>query len=333
MIGYYVHHQGLGHLHRALCVAGQARSPLTGLSSLDPPDGWPGEWVRLPLDTGEEPVIDVRAHGRLHWAPLRHPGYQERMAAIADWLARTRPALLVSDVSVEVACLARLMGVPVVVAAMRGRRRDPPHRLGHDIALRLLAPWPAAFPEPGWPAHWYEKTVYTCAFSRSDGRTRPPPPVPGGHRRVLLMLGAGGSRITADEVRDARAATPQWEWDVLGGPSGAWSGDPWPRISAAHVVVTHAGQNAVAECAAARRPAVILPQPRPYDEQYGTARALAVARLAVVRPAWPQPLEWPAVLAEAAALDGGAWARWAPGDGARRAARALDELAGTPWDP
>ncbi|RSS50014.1 glycosyl transferase [Streptomyces sp. WAC07061] len=331
MIGYYVHHQGLGHLHRALCIAGQARSTVTGLSSLAPPAGWPGPWVRLPLDTGGPAAVDARAHGRLHWAPLHHPGYAERMAAVAGWLGRVRPALLVSDVSVEVACLARLMGIPVVVVAMRGGRLDPAHRLGHDLALRLLAPWPASVPEPGWPAHWYEKTVYAGAFSRADGRVPPPAP-DDGTRRVLLMLGAGGNGVTADQVHAARDATPLWQWDLLGGPGGSWSGDPWPRICAADVVVTHGGQNAVAECAAARRPTVVLPQDRPYDEQHATGRALRHAGLALVRERWPEPAQWPAVLDEAAALDGAAWARWAPGDGARRAARALDAMAGTPWE-
>ncbi|MCB5166500.1 hypothetical protein LG634_16840 [Streptomyces bambusae] len=330
MIGYYVHHHGVGHLHRALCIAEQMRTPVTGLSSLDAPPDWPGPWVRLPWDNGPGAMADVRAQGRLHWAPLQHPGYRDRMAAIADWIGRARPALLVSDVSVEVTCLARLFGIPVVVAAMRGRRRDPAHRLGYDLALRLLAPWPAAYPEPGWPAHWYRKTVHTGAFSRADRLPCPPPPGEG-PRRVVLMLGAGGNRITDEEVAAARAATPDWQWDVLGGP-GRWSDDPWPHLCAAHVVVTHAGQNAVAECAAARRPAVVLPQPRPFDEQHGTARALGIGRLAVVRSRWPEPDEWPAVLAEATALDGAGWARWAPGDGARRAALALDRLAGAPWD-
>ena len=60
-----------------------------------------------------------------HYAPLGHPGVRDRMAAIARWAAEADPALLVVDVSVEVALLARLLAVPTIVAAAR-RPSDGP---------------------------------------------------------------------------------------------------------------------------------------------------------------------------------------------------------------
>ncbi|GGX73060.1 glycosyltransferase [Streptomyces minutiscleroticus] len=325
MIGYYVHHHGRGHLHRALCVARHARTPVTGLSSLPRPDGWPGPWVRLPLDTGGAPG-DVTAGDRLHWAPVHHDGYRRRMGLVADWIVRRRPALLVSDVSVEIASLARLMGTPVVVAAMRGERTDPAHRLAYDMAAGLLAPWPAELPEPGWPAAWLRKTVHVGAFSRNDHRARAREAAVPGRRRVLVLGGAGGSDLGPRQVEEARRATPGWDWQVVGG-TGQWCADPWPLLCAADVVVTHAGQNALAECAAARRPAVVVPQDRPFGEQHATGRALRDGGLAVVREAWPAADEWPDVLEESLRTGGAGWSRWSYGDGARRAAAYLDALA------
>jgi hypothetical protein len=52
-------------------------------------------------------------------------------------------------------------------------------------------------------------------------------------------------------------------------------------MCAADVVITHAGQSCVADVAAARRPAIVLPQPRPFDEQHATAETLRRHRLAV----------------------------------------------------
>ncbi|MBH0241883.1 hypothetical protein I3W98_02480 [Streptomyces cavourensis] len=262
---------------------------MTGLSSLPPPDDWPGPWVRLPRDDdGDRTAFgDVTAGGRLHWAPVLHAGLRGRMARIAEWIAATTPALLVSDVSVEVALLARLLGTPTAVVAMRGERTDPPHRTAYDLAELLLAPWPSTLPEPGWPQHWRAKTVHTGAFSRFDGRAPSPSP---SHeptdgprlRQVLLLMGSGGRDISTTEVAAARAASPGWRWRTLGGPDGRWSTDPWPALCEADVVITHAGQNALAECAAARRPAVVVPQERPFGEQAATGRALARGRLAVV---------------------------------------------------
>ncbi|WP_098010956.1 glycosyltransferase [Streptomyces sp. sk226] len=331
MIGYYVHHHGSGHLHRARSIAAHSPFPVTGLSSLPAPQGWPGPWVSLPRDDDGDPATfgDVTAGGRLHWAPVLHAGLRGRMARIAEWIAATSPALLVSDVSVEVALLARLLGTPTAVAAMRGERGDAPHRTAYDLAELLLAPWPSTLPEPGWPRHWRAKTVHTGAFSRFDGRSPAPLEARADRtrtRRVLLLMGSGGRDVSAAEIAAARAASPGWRWTTLGGPDGRWEADPWPALCAADVVVTHAGQNALAECAAARRPAVVVPQERPFGEQAATGRALARDRLAVVAPRWPDATDWAALLERAYARGGDRWSRWAPGDGAARAARALADV-------
>lgn len=86
----------------------------------------------------------------------------------------------------------------------------------------------------------------------------------------------------------------------------------------ADVVLTHAGQNALAEVAALRRPAVVVPAARPHDEQVCTGSALAQgAWPAVVLPSLDAG-RWPDVLEQARALDGDAWAGWCDGEAARR---------------
>lgn len=325
MIGYYVHHQGRGHLHRARCIAARTGVPVTLLSSLPRPDDWQGPWVSLPSDLAHDP-LDPTAQGRLHWVPLHHPGHRERMGMIADWINQETPALFVSDVSVEAAALARLMGIPVVVMAMRGDRRDAAHRFGYDLADTILAPWPLAFPEPGWPAHWREKTVHTGSISRYDGRPRPAPDGSVRRNEVVVMFGAGGTQLSEARLREAQRATPDWSWTILGGPDSPWLDDPWPVLCRARVVVTHAGQNAVAECAAARVPTVVIPQDRPFGEQHATARALRAAGLATIREEWPSAREWPGLLARAADRPD-RWEEWSHGDGALRAARLLTGVA------
>lgn len=324
MIGYYVHHQGQGHLRRLTALVTHLRTPVTGLSSLAPPPRWSGGWVTLPRDDEPPPGPgdDLTAGGVLHWAPRRHAGLRSRMAAVAGWINQARPTLVVTDVSVEVTLLARLLGVPVAVMAMAGERSDRPHQLAYDLADRLVASWPREAASPGWPQAWHDKTVYVGAFSRFDGRV--PSPV-GRGRRVLVLWGAGGDDVSDDERRAARTATPDWQWTYRkgGGADGIWE-----ELMSADVVVVHGGNNAVAEVAAARRPAVVVAQQRPFDEQVHRARAVHEAGIATGLERWPAAQAWPDLLDEALARDPQRWALWSRGDGAQRAAEALDQLAG-----
>lgn len=323
MIGWYVHGHGQGHLQRVQCVAPLLRTPVTVLSSLPRPAGFVGQWQELPDDAPVGGEQDVTAGGTLHWAPQHHAGLLRRSAAVVAWVARTRPALVVVDVSVEVAVLVRSLGVPVVVAAMRGDRADRAHRTAYDLAYALLAPWPGSLPAP-WPQAWLDKCWHVGALSRLDGRAAGPAP---GRRRVAVLWGRGGSEVTACDVQAARAATPGWTWDILGLPGSPWVADPWAVLQAADVVVSHAGQSALAEVAAARRPAVVVPQRRPHDEQLANAAALEAGGLAVVRTTWPAPAHWSGLLEQAAARDGERWSVWSDGLGARRAADRLDAAA------
>ena len=327
MIGYYVHHLGQGHLAMARCIAAHLDDRVTGLSSLACPADWPGDWLRLPRDDTGHPAVEPTARGQLHWAPLGHPGLRDRMAAIAGWIQRSAPSVIVVDVSVEVATLARLMGVPVISIVLPGNREDPAHRLGHALAQTLIAPWPASMsallagqgPETA-------RIRAVGAFSRFDGRAPEPGP-PGRRPSVLVLHGSGGSEITPDHVRAAAAATPGWEWRILGGAAGPWLDDPWPALCHADVVVTHGGMNAIADVAAARKPAVVVPQARPHGEQLATGRALDHAGLAVVTSQWPRAASWPSVLSAALERGGARWASWSTGTGAADAAKVIEIVA------
>ncbi len=323
MIGYYVHHQGSGHLHRACAIEAAADYPLTGLSSLARPAGWRGAWIQLADDHGG-PQRDADAHGRLHYAPQHHRGLRGRMSAIARWIEAAAPTALVVDVSVEVTMLARLFGVPVLVMAQPGVRADSAHQLAYDVAAAVISPWPRTAdallnPAASRPA----RTAWVGAISRF-GEPVAGTPADSGRRRVLALNGTGGEGPTETMLGDAIAATPSWDWTVLDRGRGTWLENPWPAICAADALVSHAGQNAVAEIAAARKPALIIAQDRPFGEQRVTAAALARLRLpVVVADSWPTVSAWPDVLSAVGQLSGKGWVRWNDGGGASRAAAAI----------
>lgn len=334
MIGYYVHHQGRGHLQRMMSIAAQLGEPLTVLSSLARPDGGP-DWVRLPADDTGSTFVEPAAGGTFHWAPRHHPGLRTRMTMIAAWIAAQRPSLVVVDVSVEVALLCRLLGVPTVVMAMRGERTDRPHRSAYDSAHALIATWAPEFLDDRWPEAWSGKTFHAGPISRFPVRQAPETRGHDGPRRVLVLWGTGGSgqqgsSFDTQQLRAARSAAPGWAWRFAGGRGEhRVDGDQvWDLLGWADVVITHAGQNAVAEVAASRTPAIVIADARPHGEQVDTARTLDAAGLAIGLSSWPPDDRWPALLEAAHALDGAAWARWLDQDGALRAAEFLTATAG-----
>ncbi|WP_139983939.1 glycosyltransferase [Nocardioides litoris] len=321
-IGYYVHHVGRGHLHRATALATHLAATggpaVTGLSSLPRPADWPGEWVQLPRDDDgpADALSGTTARATLHWAPLHHDGLRERTAAISAWIAAARPRAVVVDLSVEVGLLVRLHGVPVVAVVLPGRRDDPAHLLGLENADELVAFWPAEAHGmlQGVPPSVRDRLHTVGALSRfATGAPEPRPASLGGPRHAVLLVGSGGHRAIAPVDGDG------WRWTTLGAGPGGWVADPLAILRTADVVVTHAGQNAVAETAALRLPAVVVPQDRPHEEQRTTAAVLREGPWpALVLDDWPRgPAATPA-LDEAAALDGRRWAEWCDGRAVER---------------
>lgn len=349
VIGWYVHHQGLGHAMRFVAVAQRMRElapevELVGLGS-EPPKQWDGPWVNLPRDDVPYPKdADERAGGALHWAPLMHRGMRQRSAITADWLVRSNCRLFVADVSVEMLVLARLCSVPTVVVAMRGRRDDRPHALGYDVSRAILAPWPAETQEP-LPNRWRDKLVMVGSFSRFDSliddtsaiHSRP------GVKNVLLILGHGGHEVSFDKLTEATATTPTWHWYVLG-VSEKESGienkknltllghvdDVWPILRNSDVIVGPCGAGTVSEVAAARKPFIALPQARPFDEQVAQARILQKHGLADVAWSWPEASTWPVLLESAMSRYGNRWRWYNDGKGSTRACEALLALTAIP---
>jgi UDP-N-acetylglucosamine--N-acetylmuramyl-(pentapeptide) pyrophosphoryl-undecaprenol N-acetylglucosamine transferase len=325
MIGYYVHHHGRGHLARATSIYAHLRSPVTMLSSMALPDGTPHQHVLLPRDDAANSFSDPTAHGALHWAPLHDKGFGERMQTIVDWVTTAQPDVVVVDVSVEVAMLVRLLGIPVVVMAMPGERIDAPHELVYRIADHIIAAWPKELYEPPWLTQHATKTTYVGGISRFDGRPRTRPSA--GDPNVLVLNGAGGSTSDTATVERCADAYPQFRWSTLGVGGDAWVDDPWHALCSADLVVSSAGQSSIADIAAADRPAIVIAAQRPFAEQHATTGALERGGLAVTRTGWPDEWEWPDLIGRARALGPNRWQRWETQGAAARAAASIERVA------
>ncbi len=251
------------------------------------------------------------------------------MAALSAWIDRERPDAVVADVSVEVALLARLHGVPVVSVVLPGHRGDRPHREAYAVSAGLVAAWPRAGRRDGRraPAGRPATTAPHRRPVAADARHRP---ADTGASNGPGALGPGRWASHRRAGRDRGGRCARWTWRVLGG-SGEWRDDPTAALDDADVVVVQAGESAVADVAASRRPAVVVPAARPFGEQDATATGSPPGRLAVPGPAAvPGRVGWPALLDEVADLDGGAWATWCDGGAADRFADATSRPSSAP---
>lgn len=336
MIGWYVHHHGWGHVTRMQAILPHLADEVTVFSSLPRPAALDAAtaWVQLPADadavTGADGVSreahelgDVTAGGALHWAPVGHPGHRERLATMAQWIAQHPVSAFVVDVSVEVTVLTRLLGVPTVVFAQPGERTDAPHRLGYDLADRILAPWADGTIRAAELAARTDEVRRVGAISRYDGRERNGDADDDG-RRVLFL-----SR-TLDEPRLERTIAlleaEGWTVETAGARDHDRVDDVWPLLCAATVVVSAAGQNGVADLAAAHARAVVIAQDRPFAEQEDTGRVLAEQGYAVTAAADVSPEDLVELVGRAA-RSSPRWDGWQVRGAAARAAAVIAEVS------
>jgi len=333
-VGWYIHHHGQGHLTRLMAIAPHVAGDIVCFSSLPEPVDLPDNctWVLLERDDSldaksGEPLHDrdPAAGGLLHWAPLLHGGHRRRLTAIATVLDASPVTAFVVDVSVEVTLFARLLGIPPILITQPGDRDDDPHHLAFRAASRIIAPWPGDLFQPNH-LKALSNVVYVGGITRFDSRS----PSSARGTGVLLLGGAGGSAVSEASIAAAIDATPGYDWTVAGttGRNGsAWLSDPWDALCNAEVVVAWAGQNSIADIAAAGARAVVFPQDRPFEEQAQSAKALKKSGLAIVESVWPAAAAWPALLQRARSLQP-EWSRWRTSGAAKRAALEITSLAG-----
>lgn len=315
-IGYYVHHRGAGHRHRARLIAESLKTSCTLI----------GTFADSIDELGGRPVLDLpddRADGAFggdagasnvptafHYAPLDHAGVRRRMAMLAAWIDTHDPALIVVDVSVEIALFARLLGVRTAVMRLTGARTDTPHLEAFRSAALVLAPFPPLFESPETPTWVRDKTFYGGFLTRPVEVVPRESPI----RRVAVVLGRGGASGDTPMFVHAARATPDVAWHVYGPLAASTSALPnlhihgWQRsvaqaIDDADVVIGGAGDGLLADVAARAKRFICLPEPRPFDEQRDKGRTLAAHAMAVVLDAWPEPDAWPALFRKAEALD------------------------------
>ncbi|WP_338501501.1 hypothetical protein V6R86_01735 [Sphingomonas kaistensis] len=331
-IGYFVHHQGRGHAERAAALvhALGPDTPVTLFSAREdifpPLPAW-ARVERLPsLFEAEGPVPGGLAAARtpptLHCAPLGWSQITEAVARLANWFNHARPALFISDVSAELAQLARIASIPCVPVLQHGDRDDPGHMAAYEGAVGILAPYAAALEQPGRP-QWMRDMIFHAGglgvqpAVTSKAEARAALGIDPHVDLVLVIAGGGGEGTPAPPLSLGARAEPDSLWVTIGSVAQAWHDTPpgnlqhkgWVDdadrwVAAADRVVSSTGNTTVHTVAAAGRPWIVIPEWRYFDEQRWKARMLGEAGAAVFADGWPaSAAAWEALWRQAKALD------------------------------
>lgn len=331
-IGYYVHHHGAGHLTRAKAIAAASDWPITligtgiGSAGIDLPDDRPVSG-QFGGDDGE-----IFRPSALHYAPTDHDGVRRRVAMISQWIASAQPALMLVDVSVEVAMLARLASVPTVYVRLNGLREDAPHLDAFRAAAALLAPFAEALEPDATPAWVRAKTIYHA------GITTAPIPSPVRAKSILVVFGRGGGIGDGETLAQAAQACPDWHWRVIGPATppnaipanlefAGWVDGAAAEIASASLIIGAAGDGLVSAVLASDKAFICIPEARPFGEQQATATRLGQLGAAVVLPQWPPPASWPRLIDAACTAPATARRALHQANGAASAAAWLSDLA------
>ncbi len=362
-IGYFVHHQGRGHAERFAAIANAlpAHRPLVAFCARD--DIFPAlpahvALIRIPSlfeARGDEApgLADVETPQTLHCAPVGWPGIREAMGAMANWFVAADPALMICDVSAEVAQLARICSVPHIKVLQHGRRGDAGHQAAYDGAVGVLAPFSDRLVQPDWSPPLLRKTHFAPGLGVSlktpdrDAARREIGVAPD-RQMVLVLSGGGGSGFGQAPIGVGARGLPDAQWITVGAierdwhatePGNlehrGWVDTPEAYIAAADIVVASTGNTTTQMILAAAKPWLAVPEWRYFDEQDCKADALGRAGLAAVRRRLPSSADdWREAIAETLQThDPERQASSVSSDAAASTARWIEGLSDTLWRP
>ena len=327
-IGYYAHHHGSGHCRQADKLAAllppELQQQLTVFTSLAV-DAYrfttlsEEQIVRLnPEDELAEDVLTGRAGkywkpAALHYSPVGNSDIQRRSWQILDTIQQRQIALMIIDVSAEVAMLCRVCSVPYLYVRLPGERDDTAHLSAFTGAIGLLAPYPRALEAAMTPVWVTNKTLYLDFLSATnsealtyrdfrqrlvdlalapklakvkalldsaslnDSKQQNQPLI------VTVIKGYGGHQAIDAKLAELRQALPQALIISLGPISDEMGqyvdiatevDDVSPFIVHSDWLLMACGLNAIAQVYRHNTPLVVLPDHRPHREQEVMAEAL-----------------------------------------------------------
>jgi UDP-N-acetylglucosamine:LPS N-acetylglucosamine transferase len=226
-----------------------------------------------------------------------------RAKALAEAIERYQPKAFYCDGVPELAIMVRGMGVPVVLVHLPGNvMNDPTQVFAHELADYIVAHFPASLEQVNYP--FAAKTYYSGYMSQYAGRglaqrNRPD------SSNVTILLGYDNydvsvlKNITNDQNTQFTIIGNKQDYALNKNCTLLGPVKDIREAIAGDVVISAAGQNTIAELLSLGKRLVLLPEPRPYDEQAVHATVLATQRIALLAEETFSAEQWQNVLQKA----------------------------------
>ena len=227
----------------------------------------------------------------------------KRAKALAEAIEHYGPKALYCDGVPELAIMARGMGVPVVLVHLPGNiANDPTQVFAHELADHIVAHFPASLEQAHY--RFASKTYYSGYLSKYAGK-EVGQNNDSSSNHVTLLLGYDNwddavlQTITDDQNTGFTIVGNKRKYELGENCKLLGTVEDISKAIVGKVVITAAGQNTIAELLSLDKRLILLPEPRPYDEQLVHARVLANRLVALLAHETFTAGQWHAVLQKA----------------------------------
>jgi len=201
------------------------------------------------------------------------------------------------------AIMVRGMGVPVVLIHLPGNViNDPTQVFAHELADHIVAHFPSFLEQANY--QFLSKTYYSGYISKYAGLELKQSDL-SDINDVTVLLGYDNynesilKNITADRNTQFTIIGNKRDYDLGKNCKLLGTVEDIRNAIAGEVVISAAGQNTIAELLSLGKRLILLPEPRPYDEQVVHANVLADQNVALLVQENFSPEQWRDVLQKA----------------------------------
>jgi UDP-N-acetylglucosamine:LPS N-acetylglucosamine transferase len=302
VIFYFVHAHGAGHRATFRMLYPQLQLYFNVI-----PVTTNKEITKYLEDTYNIKVIELPPKYPAHFTAPEHTfskafevtPYVKEAANRAEFLARCikqhNPVALYCDGVPEIAIMTRGMGVPVVLVHLPGDiRSDPTQVFAHELADHIVAHFPQKLEQSNY--RYTRKTIYSGYLSQFGPQYYNERSA--NKNDIAIVL---GSDAYDQDIMDAITNNDQYNYTIIGNRTSYRLGDHCRQIGRVSnimkelkgdIVITAAGQNTIAEMISLKKKLIVLPEPRPYNEQIIHAEQLRINNIAFVANENFTPYQW-----------------------------------------